>query len=177
MVDVSINVSGAVNTLDRALAAIVEANDLAIHDAAEVVLNPLRVNLSHTGGKAPIGELGTRTGQLVSQTVAKYFHRRNGLLGVALKVMGDRRFIAHMNEYGTKSHGRVPGFKTIKGNGIFHKGKRVSRESRRMSALRHGNSALPGHFPFAYTWRAVEAAAIAAYEESFSRNFESRVRG
>ena len=70
-----------------------EAHNAAVPEAAAAGLRTLR----------PMVPFGT--GLLRRQTVIKYFRRRNGLLSAALKVLGKRKFVMHILEYGAKSHG------------------------------------------------------------------------
>lgn len=68
----------------------IKANDSAITVAAAAAVTGVRA-------AQPV-----RTGRLVSQVGIKFFAQKNGCKGAAVKVIGDRHFVAHILEYGSK---------------------------------------------------------------------------
>jgi hypothetical protein len=110
MFQVKADVTGAIRGLDQLQKAIRQAQDAATRSAARRVIVPaVKVAVAYRGGPAPIGQLGTRTGRLYRQVKAKFFRGKDGLLNGVVKVIGDRAFIARINESGAASHGRRGG--------------------------------------------------------------------
>ena len=72
----------------------IKANDAAMVAAAAAAVTPLRA-------AQPV-----KTGKLASEVGIKFFKQRNKLRGAALKVIGDRSFIAQILEFGTRD-GRI----------------------------------------------------------------------
>ena len=110
MFQLKADLTGAFRGLDQLQTAIRQAQDAAARSAARNVIIPaVHMAVAHRGGPAPIGQLGTRTGRLYRQVKAKFFRRKDGLLNGVVKVIGDRSFIARINESGAASHGRKAG--------------------------------------------------------------------
>jgi len=107
--EITVITKGAERALDAAQTAIKKSDARAVREAARFALKPLKKNLSFSGATAPVGQLGKRSGRLFRQVKVKYFNRRDGMLGAAIKVKGDRSFVARFHEHGTKSHGRGGG--------------------------------------------------------------------
>ena len=86
------------------------ADKKAVRFVAESIVIPaMRASVSFVGRTAPVGQLGTRTGRLLSQVKAKYWRGRDGLANGSVKVKGDRAYIARFHEKGTKKHGKHGG--------------------------------------------------------------------
>lgn len=162
---VEIIVSGAEKALDQAVRAVQKADDSAVRDAAKYGQKAVKTNLSYIGSPAPVGKLGKRSGRLLSQVRVLYFRRKNQTLGASIQVVGDRRFVMHINEHGAKSHGRVAGYSG------------ASPSARRSFAANQGRSALPARQVFALTWQAVKKHMESIYETSFNRNFVRNITG
>lgn len=108
--EVKVDFSSAMKMLDGLNDDIRRAQDKATREVARKTIVPaVKQALSFTGGKAPLGQLGTRTGRTRSKVRARFWKGQDGLLNGAVKVMGDRAYIARFNEKGTKSHGRHGG--------------------------------------------------------------------
>ncbi len=73
----------------------IKANEAAMKAAAAAGIGPLR-------SITPVG----KTGQMVAQTSIKFFRQKNKLLGASLKVIGNRHFVSHILDIGTKD-GRI----------------------------------------------------------------------
>jgi hypothetical protein len=73
----------------------IKANDAAMKAAAAAGVGPLR-------SITPVG----KTGKMVSETGIKFFRQKNKLLGASLKVIGDRHFVSHILDIGTRD-GRI----------------------------------------------------------------------
>src|SRR5262245_2386523 len=107
MVDLKIDFSGPFAEVEKLNNDVRIADKRAMKSVSESLVVPaMKRVLSFTGPKAPIGELGTRTGRLRSQVRAKFWKGRDGLANAAVKVIGDRDFVSRINEHGAKSHGR-----------------------------------------------------------------------
>lgn len=148
-----------VNFAKEIEAEIIKANDAAIRAAANYAIGPLRANM-------PV-----KSGRMQQQTQIHFFTRRSGMLGAALKVMGDRHFVSRILEDGASSHGgrRPARFKVPlnrkTGKPSHPRVKPGSRFDRGPIAARH---------MFALTWAAIEAQAGAIYTQTFSANFNPK---
>jgi hypothetical protein len=166
----TVDIRGALKDVEKISGAMMKASDRAIEVAGQAAKGPLVANLSFTGKTAPIGQLGSRTGKLRSQVTVKLFRQRNGRLGVALKVMGDRAHIMSMHEKGTASHGRY-----FLNQGTDYKlAKRgKTRAQLRKLAAGHGRTALPARRVFEMTWKAIESTIVRIFAETFDREFDA----
>lgn len=168
MVSIKVDISGALREVERLRRRIDKAMELAVHEVTLGIAVPAaRAAVSFTGPTAPIGQLGTRTGQLLMQVQARFYRLRSGEPAASVRVRGNRAHIAAFNERGTKSHGRY---------GVSKKGK--SRFQLRRAAALRGTSALPARRMFATAFAQskaqMEAALKAAFEKHFNRleNFQ-----
>jgi hypothetical protein len=111
MFDIEFRVDfGQAGGLDQLVKDIKSAEAAAAREVARTILIPaMKVAMSHSGGRAPIGRLGTRTGQTRAQIKAKFWTGKDGLTNGSVKVIGDRAHIAFFNESGTQSHGKKSG--------------------------------------------------------------------
>lgn len=69
---------------------IIEAHKYAMTAAAAVATTPLKAAVPF------------RTGRMASQVGIRFFVQKNKLLGASIKIIGDRHFVAHILEYGSK---------------------------------------------------------------------------
>lgn len=143
-----------------------KAEDRAIVSATAVARNAVRRQFSFTGGKAPIGQLGKRTGKTLAQVKAKYFRRADGSRGASVKVRGNRGFIAYLNELGTKSHGHYAGGAKL-GQGFGR-----SELRNRSAGLGRG---LPARKMFATAWQLVQRQVEQKLLDSFDQNIRKEL--
>lgn len=165
MIEVMIDARGAQRFLTDVETAIESANAAAIRAAAAFTLTRVKLSLSFTGKKAPIGQLGLRTGKLRAATDIKLFRQRNGLDAASIRPAREQQHILRFHEYGTVSHGRYPK-RTIG----------FDKKSRRILAAKLGNTPLPARMPFALTFQGIQSAIFGLYEVEFSRIFDQGVR-
>jgi len=112
-VEFEVNVDGAIKGIDDLVKDIQDADAKATRRVARTIVLPaVRQALSFPvteNTKAPIGRLGRRSGRTYDQIAVKVWKsKKDGLYNAAVKVRGDRAFIARFHEHGTQSHGRVP---------------------------------------------------------------------
>jgi hypothetical protein len=81
-------------TFDDVIKEIVQAHEAAVIAAAGVATTPLKAAVPFD------------TGRMASQVGIRFFKQKNKLMGASIKVIGDRHFVAHILEYGTKD-GRI----------------------------------------------------------------------
>ena len=82
-------------TFDDVIKEIIQAHEAAVIAAAGVATTPVRAAM-------PVG----KTGKMAQQVGIRFFKQKNKLMGASIKVIGDRHFVAHILEYGTKD-GRI----------------------------------------------------------------------
>ena len=145
------------------------ASKEAVMKAAEFAFERVKANLSYTGGKAPIGQLGIRTGRLKSQVIIKTFAQKNGYTGASVQVEKgrDRRFVMHINEYGARSHG-----------GRYSKSLAAKKAETGLKHLRiksgkpGDRGPIPGRLVFTLIQRNSNSAMNAIYERAFKAAFK-----
>lgn len=166
MFDVTINVDGVIKGMNDLARDIRLADAAAVREVSQTIVIPaMKRAVSYSGKRAPIGQLGTRTGQLRNQIKLKpWIGKTDGLANGSVRVRGTRSHIARFNEEGTKSHGRYRGGGKI--------GQGHTRETlRRQSA---GHSGLPARKMFATVGAAIRAQAEAGLVASFERNMKAK---
>lgn len=144
-----------------------KANEMAVKVTAQYALGQLKPNLSFPGKVAPIGQLGTRTGRLLSQAGIRIFRQRNGLFGASVRILGDRAHVAHINEVGAATHG-----------GRYGKKLQAKKASTGLKGLRvrlYGGDRgpLPARAMFALTWKRIESQMAVVYSRTFDANYKS----
>jgi hypothetical protein len=167
MFTIDVKVDAAIMELDRIQEKARRAADAAVHEATTGIAMPaMRSALSFKGKKAPVGQLGSRTGLLVRQLEAKFFTRLSGEPSASIRVRGTegkRNIIAAWHEKGTRSHGRY-GVKRRAGK---------SRDQLRRAAARRGTSPLPARAMFGTVFKAIQSQLEALLKTSFERHFQS----
>lgn len=160
MLEIRIDISSAIQGLNRLESDIQKAWDAAVRETATRILLPAVRAAVSLGPHAPIGMLGSKTGKLRNQLQPKFWtNRHTGLLGASIKVRGDRAFIMNIHEKGTKSHG---------GRGT--KGRKIS------PGAKGDRGPLPARKVFATVWRTIHGNAERSLLRSFERNLETHLK-
>lgn len=161
VVSIKVDLSEALKEVERIRKRIDRAMTLAVREVTLGIAVPaVRQAVSFTGEHAPIGRLGTRTGQLLSQVAPKFYRLKDGTPGGSVRVRGTRAFIAAFHEKGTQSHGRY---------GVSKTGK--TRAQLRKSAARKGTSALPARRMLATAFAQIKTQMEIALKASFEKHF------
>jgi hypothetical protein len=103
MVEVTVDASSAIKGMISAEQALHDATAAAVRATAIFVQVRVQSAMSFAGPKAPIGQLGMRTGRLRAGIIIKMFRQRDGFDGASVQPDKARKHIQRFNEYGTKT--------------------------------------------------------------------------
>lgn len=160
MLDVFVRID--TSELDQLNELVRASQAAAAREVAQTLIIPaMRNALSFHGLHAPVGQLGTRSGRLLSQLKTKFWKAKDGLVNGAVRIIGDRDHVSRFNELGTKSHGRRP---KVEGQ---------TREAARAAAAARGNSALPARKMFETVGTALRAQIESQSVLLFERNMKA----
>lgn len=151
MLEITVDITSVMRGLNRL--------DQDIRDAWDAAVREVSLGMVVPAVQGLMGAEFHGSGRTRSQVQAKFFkNRATGLLQSSTRVRGDRSFVMHIQEFGSKTHGgRGAGRKLTPGA----KGDR---------------GPLPPKPIFASVWQAIHGAAEQALLAAFQRHLEGHLK-